>query len=73
MDRFNLDPVTCDDTTPETRAWEKWAEKVRVHDMVRAAGRPGVVTAITDDFVWVRLDGRAEGEPFEWSDVGAYP
>lgn len=62
-----------DDMTPFIRHWERWAERVAVHDMVRAAGRPGVVTAITDDFLFVRLDGRAEAEPFEWSDVGPYP
>lgn len=73
MDRFNLDPVFGDDSTPETRRWEKWSETVRVHDMCRAAGRPGVVTALTDDFVFVRLDGRADPEPFEWCDVDEYP
>ena len=70
---MNLDTLPPDDNTPETRRWEKWAESVRVHDMVRAAGRPGVVTAITDDFLFVRLDGRTDPEPFDWSDVDAYP
>ena len=62
-----------DDQTAETRRWERWAETVRVHDMVRAAGRPGVLTAITDDFLFVRLDGRTDAEPFEWHQVDEYP
>ena len=67
MDRFSGNGETA-----ETRRWERWAERVRVHDMCRAVGRPGVVTALTDDFVWVRLDGRTDAEPFEWCDVDDY-
>jgi hypothetical protein len=68
-----IDGLPPDDSTPETRRWERWAERVRVYDMVRAAGRPGVCTAITDDSMFVRLDGRTDPEPFEWCDVDVYP
>lgn len=62
-----------DDTSASLMAWEKWIETVRMYDVVRVAGRSGVVTSIADDFAWVRLDGRRDPEPFEWHLLSPYP
>lgn len=58
------------DLTHEQMMWEDWAGKVQPGDRCEAAFRPATVSAVTDDFLWVILDGRTDPEPFEWCDVG---
>lgn len=65
-----LNPLPPDDSTPETRAWEDWAGTVQQGDRVETAGRLATVTVVADEFLWVRLDGREDHEPFEWENVG---
>lgn len=59
---------TYGDLTPEMARWERWVERVRIGDRCLCAGRPATVTAVTDDFLWARIDGRTDAEPWDWAD-----
>lgn len=66
-----MDAYPPDDSTPATRAWEKWAETVKVGDRCQAGGAPATVTAVTDDYLWARVDGQMDAHPWEWEQVDA--
>lgn len=56
------------DLSGEMMRWEKWAGSVKVGDRCRVAGVLATVTALTDDYVWARLDNRPDAEPWAWED-----
>jgi hypothetical protein len=58
------------DLTPDQRAWERWAEQVRVGDRCEVDFKPGVVQALGDDLVTVLLDGDREPVSVEWWQCG---
>lgn len=50
--------------------WEAWAAAVKPGARCRVAGVLAWVTAVTPEFLWARLDGRSDAEPWDWEQVG---
>lgn len=70
-----LDAIHPDDSTPESRAWEMWADKVNEGDTVEVveggyAGHRGLVEAFDDYTVHVRITGNSAALSFRWEVLG---
>lgn len=65
-----MDAIPPDDSTPESRDWDRWTGTVKAGDKVEAKGVTGTVTLVNDDFIRVCFDGQKNDDSFEWYDVG---
>lgn len=56
-------------TMKDFEAWDRWAASLKPGDRCLVAGREATVTAKTDEFLWARMNGRTDAEPWDWESV----